>query len=177
MAGRTPSEAIRAFTSPIQAALTCFADGRVSVDQYTTGAVGVLTFNRSADVLLNGPGKVTLSVAMRYRIVDNVGAATKKWKVSTVGWIYTLKDGGGALIADYHWHPEITPDIAFPHLHAPDDASRRHLPTGRVLIEDVLSLAVESGAQARDPAKWERVRELNVANFAKGATWGTRRGE
>lgn len=175
MPGRTPAEAVRAFTAPIQSALTCFADGRVGVDSYVPGTEGVMAFNRAEDVVLNGAARVSLSVAMRYCIVPNTATA-RKWKVSTTGWIYTLKDSDGALIADYHWHPGVTPGIAFPHVHPPNEtATRRHLPTGRVLIEDVLALAIEAGAAPRDADKWERVCARNIDSFRKSATWGTQR--
>ena len=173
MAGRNAVAAVKAFTGPIQRALTCFAHGRVSVDSYDPESEGILQFNRADDVALNGPGEISLSVAMRYRIVKTRSLASpgKPWKVSTTGWIYALK-AGGAAVADFHWHPTITPQIPFPHVHASSDRERRHLPTGRVLIEDLLTLAVECGAQPAEPEKWEGIRARNLENFGKGATWG-----
>ncbi len=174
MAGRTPPEAVKNFARPIQDALTCFADGRVSANSYDPDVEGVLQFNGAEFVTLQGDARVSLSISMRYRI-SNVGEPTipgKPWKVSTTGWVYGLRDGAGDALVEYHWHPQITPDIAFPHLHHPLDPERRHNPTGRVLIEDVLTLAAELGAEPRSPEKWEEVRSRNVQNFGKGATWG-----
>jgi hypothetical protein len=109
---------------------------------------------------------------MRYRIVKLDSPDREPWKVSTTGWIYVLKDAAGKEIIEFHWHPAITPMVPFPHLHTPEPSVWRHCPTGRVLIEDVLNLAVECGAEPTDPAKWDDVFRTNVENFGKGATWG-----
>lgn len=176
MAGRNPVAAVKAFAAPIQHALACFAHGKVTVDSYDPDTEGVLKFNRADDVVLNGSARVSLSVTMRYRIVKvrSLAAPGKPWKVSTTGWIYTLKEQAGDLIADFHWHPAITPGIPFPHVHPANEVVKHHIPTGRVLVEDVLTLAVECGANPTDAAKWERIRSRNIENFGKGATWGAK---
>lgn len=173
MAGRTVAEAIDAFVQPIQRALTCFADGKVTTDSHDPGVSGRLVFNRGDDVELNGPGRVHLSVLMHYRLVhlNEPVVRGKPWKVSTEGWIYHLSDRDTRPIVEFHWHPEF--DILFPHLHISAERERHHYPTGRVLIEDVLNCAIEYGAEPRDSDKWQAVHGANVENFAKGATWGT----
>jgi len=110
---------------------------------------------------------------MRYRIVKArvLSTPSKPWKVSTTGWIYSLREGDQS-VADFHWHPAITPEIPFPHVHTPSPGPRRHVPTGRILIEDLLVLAVECGAEPLDPEKWQDVCARNIENFGKGATWG-----
>jgi hypothetical protein len=177
MAGRTPSEAVKAFTAPIQRALTCFADGRVIVDSYKPDNEGVLQFNDADDVRLNGQGRVCLYVSLRYRIVklEDPPDPREPWKTTTTGWAHHLgriQRGKVVPIAQFHWHPQDTPDKPYPHVHVPADADRLHIPTGRVLVEDVLKLAIESGATPRDQAKWDDILQTNVENFAKGATWG-----
>ena len=72
MAGKTPAKAVRAFTSPIQSALTCFADGRVQVDSYNPAVEGVLQFNGGDAVKLNGSSRIHIFVSMRYQIVSRV---------------------------------------------------------------------------------------------------------
>ena len=151
----------------------------MSADTFTLDAEGVLQFNDANDVRLNGPGRVTLSILQRYRLVnegDDAPNPRRPWKVHTTGWIYTLKTKEGSLIVDYHWHPQRTPDVGFPHLHPAEPLVGRHYPTGRVLIEDVLQLARECGATPKNEEGWIRVYRTNVKNFVKGATWGTGRG-
>jgi hypothetical protein len=174
VAGRTPTDAVKAFGAPIQRALTCFVPGRVSVDSYDEDVEGVLTFNRADDVRLPGESHIHLSVLMRYRIIqlESPPDSRKPWKVTTTHWAYELKDRDLSWIVQYHWHPSLTPDIAFPHMHHAKDTVRCHLPTGRVLLEDVLRFAVELGAEPVDHDKWADVSRKNVENFAKSATWG-----
>jgi hypothetical protein len=175
VAGRTASDAVKAFVEPIQLALTCFADGKVTTDSFKADTPGVLVFNRGEDVALNGAARVHLSVSMRYRVVklSEPPLKSKPWKVSTTGWVYHLSDRDKQSIVEFHWHPELTVDVPFPHVHVASDAERRHYPTGRVLIEDVLNCAVECGAEPKRPRKWAAVCKANVENFGKGATWGS----
>jgi hypothetical protein len=178
VAGRTATEAVKAFADPIQSALTCFVHGKVVVNSYDPDVEGVLHFNRADDVRLGGRERVYLSVAMRYRIwqPEDPPDQRKPWKVSTTGWAYELKDRDLSPTVQFHWHPAITPDLVYPHLHIPaHEPPRRHFPTGRVLIEDVLNCAVECGAVPADPGKWAEVFRTNVENFGKGATWGNPR--
>ncbi|MGB8178904.1 MAG: hypothetical protein WCF63_01950, partial [Acidimicrobiales bacterium] len=65
-----------------------------------------------------------------------------------------------------------TPDKPYPHLHARQYSCGLHHPTGRVLIEDLLILAVECGAVPLDKNKWNRIEKKNKRNFTLGATWG-----
>lgn len=171
MAGDTPAEAVRAFVDPIQDALGCFASGKVTADSFTPGVEGVLTFNRGDQVRLLGDDAVYIEASMRYDILE-YPAPKGPWKVSTAGWIYTLYDRRGGLIAGYHWHPVSDSHVKTPHVHLAEVSTRGHYPTGRVLIEDVLTLATEHGAKPRDVGKWDDLKARNLENFAKGATWG-----
>jgi hypothetical protein len=174
VAGRTANEAVKRFSAPIQRALTCFADGRVSADSSNPADEGVLSFNKAEYVKLNGPGRVRISIGMRYRIVPNEDQdkARLPWKVHTTSYAYSLHDARDKPIVDYHWHPHLTPDILFPHLHIDSLPKRVHFSTGRVLIEHVLRLAVECGAQPLNPDNWKRTLRDNLRNFEKSATWG-----
>lgn len=89
MAGDTPSEAVRAFVAPLQAALVCFADGKVTADTAGLGIEGVLTVNRGNAFRLNGSVSVYLEASMRYKVVSAAGRQGP-YKVTTQGWIYHL---------------------------------------------------------------------------------------
>jgi hypothetical protein len=171
VAASTPSKAVRAFVTPIQAALSCFATGKVTVDQYRPGPEGVLALNRGASVRLNGPERVELSITMRYTIREADDQHVGPWKVTTTGWIYGLYSRTGDPLAEYHWHPISASHVTAPHLHVPE-ASMCHFPTGRVLIEDVLTLATEHGAEPVDPRRWAKREAANRAAFLRDATWG-----
>jgi hypothetical protein len=171
VSGRTPAEAVSAYRLPIQNVLSCFATGRLSVSNYNPAKPGVLTFNSGNPTRLKGAAGLSFVCSQNYVIVPT-NDAVRKWKVHTTKYIYRLIGRDNAGIVDYHWHPDNTSDKAFPHLHAVQYSCKLHHPTGRVLIEDLLVLAVECGAVPSDDAKWQRILKRNLTNFAKGATWG-----
>lgn len=171
MAGRTPNEAVDAFVEPIKKAMGCFASCKVSADVFDPDIVGVLSLNRGEPVPLKktpGGPRIELDATIRYTIVpadDERGP----WKVHTEAWVYELFRDGERLIV-FHWHPGGR--IGFPHLHveALTEHSKLHVPTGRVLLEDVLTLAHELGAK---PAEgWAAIMQSNRERFTAGATWG-----
>jgi len=170
VAGNTPQEAVRAFVAPLQAALVCFADGRVTADTRRLGVEGVLAVNGGQPFRLNGE-RVSLSATMRYELV-RAEAPQGPYKVSTRGWIYHLYGARNKRLVGYHWHPLSDSHAKHPHLHAFEMGDKKHYPTGRILFEDVLDLAREYGVEPRDRAKWVDVATANRANFALGATWG-----
>jgi len=49
---------------------------------------------------------------------------------------------------------------------------KHHVPTNRIMIEDVLAFAVDHGAEPRDRQLWDEINEANRAKFARGASWG-----
>jgi hypothetical protein len=172
VAGRNPGEAVAAFTQPIANALGCFARGRLSADvQHPRDGYGVLTFNDEESFPLDAHSNVTLSMTMHYEIrEDDTGRGP--WKVSTTGWVYALRAKTGDTV-EYHWHPVSDSHSTEPHVHVND--AKAHLPTGRILIEEILDLGIEMGAVCGNLAKWTDLRMLNRQNFELGATWGTKR--
>jgi hypothetical protein len=134
--------------------------------------VGRLTLNRYNPVRLDGSGKVHLLMTMSYRVIEAEGDLGP-YKVSTVGWIYHLLDSSKDALVGYHWHPVSESHATHPHMHNFAEGDKRHYPTGRVLVEQVLQLATEFGAKPRDPDEWLRVISENRSNFDLGASWGT----
>ncbi len=68
------------------------------------------------------------------------------WRAILVGYWYALHDERHEIFA-YHWHPEQTPNVVFPHLHLEAgsgvtraELTRAHLPTGFVPLAAVLRL-------------------------------------
>jgi hypothetical protein len=170
VAGKTPAAAVKAFVAPIQDALGLFASGKVLVDTYKADTVGILTFNGGEVVKLRGGNKVGLSVSMQYQIVEVDDAERGPWKVSTVGYMYDLLLDGKALY-EYHWHPISKSHEVRPHLHC-SAVEKCHIPTGRIMIEDVLNLAIRYGAKPNATKRWKELDQLNREKFARGATWG-----
>jgi hypothetical protein len=91
-------------------------------------------------------------------------APSKAWHVISSGYSYSLSDATGQEIIAYHWHPGGRSPIGFPHLHIEAGAhvrnpqvARAHLPTGRILLEEVLRLTIrEFGVQTLHD-DWEQI--------------------
>lgn len=167
MAGDTPYEAVAAFVDPIQQAISCFVSGKVTADRADPDGEGRLLLNRNDRTKLPGDARIAVELGMRYRIVRTDAPDRGPWKVSTLQWIYHLFRRDEPLI-QYHWHPDT--NVWFPHLHLGDGGV--HHPTGRVLIEDVLTAAVEYGAEPLDADRWAEIHRLNHEKFQRGSTWG-----
>lgn len=171
MAGKNPGKAVAAFTGPIAEALGCFAHGSLSADVWhPRDGYGILTFNGNEYFPVGRNGKVKMSMMMQYEIVEGEGARGP-WKVTTTGWIYNLEAKDET--KEFHWHPVSDSHMKDPHVHL--NGEKTHNPTGRVLIEDVLELARELGADCLNPGRWATLAPKNRTNFGLGATWGQRK--
>lgn len=93
-------------------------------------------------------------------------ATRGQWKVSTTGWIYELYRDNEP-VHHFHWHPVGDSQITEPHLHS--EGGGGHILTGRILIEDVLALAVELGAEPLREG-WTEFAADKKKKFAAGAT-------
>jgi hypothetical protein len=149
----------------------------VSADGYEANPAGpahLLYVNRGEAVPLRGRHRLSLRVAMRYRIVRAEGARGP-WKIATAGYEYAIDDQEGREVLAYHWQAGVAPP--YPHLHLGAGAGvaallrKRHLPTGRVALEAVLRLLLtELGVEPlrRD---WRAVLERGERRFAAWRTW------
>lgn len=169
MPGRTEREAVTEFVAPLQAALGCFTHCMITVDAHRSGEPGVLTVNRGDVVELGGPTALTLEFGMQYEVIEDPAPQHRKpWKVTTNGYFINLNDRDGERFA-FHWHPG-NDRIRYPHVHI-RGVDALHVPTGRVLLEDVLRLAAEIGCDVRNE-KWRDVLDGNRVNFGLSAKWG-----
>lgn len=161
------SAAVAQFAKPLQRALTAFAHGSLTVEVPEVGQQTTIVFNDHNPTVLkvdHGAPEVRVSVSLVIRLEDREGEPY----VKTVGWSHAVfVDGKDRL--RYDWHPFVTPAIPFPHVHI-DDA-KAHVPTGRILVEDVLVAALEYGALPIS-ADWKtRLNDARTA-FEATAEWG-----
>lgn len=157
--------------------MACFASCKVTADSYDPDEEGVLTLNEGEPVRLKrrwmgplqGP-RISVEVSMRYRIVEHPEKGP--WKISTTGWMHEVQRDGECLFA-FHWHPLEKVGLLTPHLHAEanPEFAKVHIPTGRILIEDVLTVAEELGAEPLSD-EWQTIMDENRERFLLGATWG-----
>jgi hypothetical protein len=118
-----------------------------------------------------------MSVTQTYLIssVDN------RFKATTTSYSYELvvkKDGKLETIAEFHWHPDATKNLKWPHVHikgntAEGELDRKHFPTGRMAVEDFLRFLIRDfDVKPRLPyADWKEILTRNKREFTSGASW------
>ena len=180
MAGRTPRETVENFLAPLQQARSCVTR---SVLEATPGGydhiggLHAVTFGDGGPVRLQGSVGLWLVVRHHYRIVEAPGPRGP-WKVSTVGYLYSLRDAEDRDIISYHWHPAGRSDVTFPHRHLGAGArvghrhlANAHLPTGRIALEDVLRLAITAFSVRPLRSDWAEVLDGTQATYEEWRTW------
>ena len=179
MAGKTPQEAVQHFLDPLQQALSCVTREVLSVrGGYYASPVDdpqhrhVLTINNSPAVL-GRDRRFAFRLIQHYRVVEYEGAHGP-WGVSIVAYYYTLEIPVPTRqeILGYHWHPQSRSDVTYPHLHlyegtgvAQHNLSKAHLPTGRIVREDVLRLAITHFGIVPLRQDWETILEKTQGAF------------
>ena len=161
MAGRNPNEAFRNFITPIENALRCVTQARLTTGKRPAFAVGphyTVALNDMDPVALRGPTHMSLSAGQVVRIVqvDDPDNPRGPYKIQTVQYFYDVLTSDGQEILSFHWTPEDSPpNRTFPHLHIGSvmldaDAhplskrfSKAHIPTGRVSVEAVVRFIIE----------------------------------
>lgn len=113
----------------------------------------------------------------------------------TAEYYYGIEDVDGREVFAYHWHPLVTPQVLFPHLHVykgaigraslergdlplthnalRTDLNEAHLPTRRVALEDVLRLLLEQfDVEARcDRTEWDKRLRETRRSFVEDRSW------
>lgn len=134
MPGRNPTEAWRAFRDPLV---------RVA------GAVSQMTrleerdFENGVRMLSTPPegmpfGALTLNFSFHLRHLETESG---DHRMTTTRYTHSLVDSSGARAFAWHWHPESRrANVKYPHLHISkgEAFSSKHIPTGRVCIEDII---------------------------------------
>jgi len=149
--GQTAREAVERYVRPLQKALSCVTDAVLGHrgGYHPSAKPHVLTFaGTDGSVPLRGTD-LNLAFIRHYSIVRT--QADQSYVVRTAYYAYGLEDGEtGREIFAYHWHPDGSGPIRYPHLHLEHGAqvgrnelTRGHLPTGRVALEDVLTFLIE----------------------------------
>lgn len=115
---------------------------------------------------------------------DVAGAYT----VSSAYYAYAVHDLEEAEILTYHWHPAGESPVTFPHLHLPSQIgpisvaslgrepaemhlANLHIPTGRVLLEDVVRVLIEEFNVRPLTQSWENTLALNAEIFREIQRW------
>ena len=165
MAARTPVEAVRTFADAFQQAFSCLTLARFNVQGYRPVDLPQQYHAelQNGQAVSLGVSSLRLLVVLRYRIVP-AASTPGAWVVQIAAYDYELLDAAHREIVAYQWHPQGRGPVIWPHLHLGPAAgdlwrpvSRVHFPTGAIVIQDVIRLAIrEFGAPPRR-ADWESV--------------------
>ena len=150
MTSRIPREAVQAFLKSFQLALSCVTRAVADVrgGYYSRERPHLLTVGDLDPLPLAGAGRLSLSIWHYYRVTEESQRPGHR-AVRTAGYRYALYGADGRAIVIYPWHPEGRSHMTTPHLHlgAGAEVGRRdladaHLPTGHIVLQDVLRLAI-----------------------------------
>jgi hypothetical protein len=118
-----------------------------------------------------------MAVTQTYRI----SGAEGKFKAKTTSYSYELlvkKDGLLETIAEFHWHPDTTNNLKWPHMHikgnsAEGELDRKHFPTARLAIEDFLRFLIRDFevSPRLSHSEWKEILTRNKREFVDGASW------
>ena len=112
----------------------------------------------------------------------SVASVPSQYQIRLASYSYEVLDREEREILVYHWHPGGVSDITFPHLHIARVAllplvrtdplrtvalGEMHLPTNRVLLEDVVELLIREFAVAPLREDWRTVLDENRAELLR----------
>ena len=102
-------------------------------------------------------------------------------RVTTKYYLYSIADSEKNDLIGFHYHPELTEDpVLYPHIHAyaKDDKRylalnlhRKHIPSGRVTLEDVIHWLIEELKVKPLRKDWEQVLADAKEHFKEIRTW------
>lgn len=136
MPGRTKDEAWRNFRDPIRRVVIC-----LNLEARTTERQLTHEIRRIAAPVSGIPFGPALSlnfgIDLEWLFEDGL------WRMTTVKYDYTLvrTTQPDQVIFGWHWHPRSKrSSVTYPHLHVPAalEFPTKHIPTGRVALEDVV---------------------------------------
>jgi hypothetical protein len=126
----------------------------------------------------HGADPLYLSITQTYRVVKSQDGTTR---ANSTGYSYGLlakQNGEFHAIVEFHWHPEDTVNLKWPHLHVianskDGELSRVHFPTARICIEDFIRLLIRDfDVKPRLPYdEYKRILMKNKAAFVDKANW------
>jgi len=176
--GKNPAEAVREYIHPLQQSLSCFSRAVLRPSGYDTDRLLGVTFGSPTVELMTQRGEILrLSFVQEFSIIKALWLGA--YKVRTHSYYYGLEDEHHAEIIAFHWHPDTTPQITFPHMHICAGAGDRirpeirgtHFPTSRISFEEFCLLLLREFHVVAERSDSERVLEENFLKFKNHRTW------
>lgn len=185
MPGRTPYRAVEAFLDPLRHALACLTRTKILV---SPGGHEMLDHEHfwtlpgdRGYVDLRGPARLQLSCRMRYMIIRDERPDYGPFRVTTRGYLYSLRTTSRQVVVDYHWHPSGSSHEKTPHLHIGSAQIGRdaviseahHLPTGRITVEEIIRMAIKEFEIEPYDENWRDTLDLSETPHKLYRSWPT----
>ena len=144
MAARSAADAAKQFLQELRKSLAPVTDAHI-IHYGTRGRnTYVAGFQGGRRVRLARPNELQFELTHTFSVAPHPNAR-RHWTADSHGYIYDLHDAEGERLLAYHWHPEGRSRVTWPHLHLYGviraiDFGRKHLPTRRVTLDDVVHL-------------------------------------
>src|ERR1700733_5403343 len=161
--------AIRSYLNELQMIVSCVADEVCYVYPNNTGRQALAWSGTDPSdphpLLLKRKNNSKLFIDISQEIQQPT--ARNNYLVSTKSYLYSILDADKKNLIGFHYHPELDEDpVMHPHIHVYADADKRfadfnlhkrHIPSGRVALEDVIEwLILELGVQTKQP-NWQKI--------------------
>lgn len=183
MARNKGHEAIQEYTTELQKIISCVASEVCYVFPNANGRLSLAW--SSGEPLQSEPLKLlrtdgnSLYIDINQEIEDPRPA--NKESVSTRFYLYSILDADRNDLIGFHFHPELNEDpVQYPHVHVYADADkrfsflnlhRRHIPSGRVALEDVIHWLIDELKVKPLREDWEKVLTATREKFKSKQTW------
>jgi hypothetical protein len=169
----SPAQAAQDFSDALQLIVSTVTSGVLTIrDGYSpSDRPHPLTFADGSAVRMHGAARLSLSVDLRYLLVQDQHARTRgSWTVEIASYMYAIRERNRAEIVSWHWHPGIPQIPSHQHLHLGPAADvgrtefhRAHLPTGTVSLAQVVRSAIMDFHVEPRRADWRAI--LNSADW------------
>lgn len=149
------------FLEPIRTALACVATAKITVakggqaPQLDTQYAWSVNNAGGVQLRHDGDDELRLFAAMYWKLIKDDRPDYGPFRISTLGYEYSLVTRESTELWALHWHPSGRSWEQRPHVHLGDVllartapvTSKTHLVTGRMTFENAIRWAVEFGAR------------------------------
>lgn len=139
---RSRAEAFRAFRDRLQQVVSCITYSVLTAHGDSAGQPNQLLLTPPAS--LSGSVPLVVGLGQYFDIVTQQTGRT--WTVTTTQYVYDVADEHGVILG-YHYHPEVSTEVPFPHVHVYRGGSigdqavgTMHLPTGPISLASFIRL-------------------------------------
>lgn len=177
MPGKNPAEAIRAYIEPLQRSLSCFTKQVLRPSSYELNELAIVTISETTVRVRTRRDEVLhFALSQGYSIVKKLMIGHK---IQTRSYFYTLENEEHREILAYHWHPEETPAVPYPHLHICSQAGDHirqeildiHFRTDRFAFEEFCQLMIKEFGVVPTRPDTDAVLAESLKKFTDHKSW------